>query len=636
MQGFTLLSLFSLTILTAIVAAASLATVYRSSKDYSFGLIDAMVFSFAAWSVLAASFATATAISLIAVFLQLLLPFAYLIGRCSLRRNFSQTIAILVCALALWVIGEALLIKYPLLSASFEQRNSLSGWLMPAVFVLFPVLLTSDAAKLVVAKHERTTLIYFPAILLGLFIVFFSTSRAALGAYIIAFLGFMWTSRRFDEKEGLKLVLALSLWAFLLADVALKGGAMESVRTVGIVSEAVMSDQAFSEALATAEDGVAVLEQPAQQKIASANERFLIWRGTINLARETPWHGFGPGSFRLLYPAYALADDHSDRQYAHNDLMQLYIELGIPGVVLLLSLGGVLIWRWWRSVYAAKPVRQKALEINALFWGILAVITHSVFTYNLYVPASLVLLGAMLARFVNLTAAPKTPNRLLLQRMLRPGYFYSLCGTIVVLPLTVLGSAVLMQHYHERGLRNLANGALEQAQHNLALALRWYPNAQTAIADANLYLAAFDASENADQKAQMITASENSLNAAFALNPHSPQIPYTEFLLAKRKFQGNDRERFKEVAEAYNRTLALDRRFFAVRLEFARYLIEQGKPNGAIAVLKQGLAEPFPRHPEVMVYLRQLRDLYEITLDEPGVKAIEREMRRMRILLDLA
>ncbi|MCX6356606.1 MAG: O-antigen ligase family protein, partial [Candidatus Aureabacteria bacterium] len=95
-------------------------------------------------------------------------------------------------------------------------------------------------------------------------------------------------------------------------------------------------------------------EPPAADKLAElAGQprggiawRMTVWRVGCSMLRARPIAGWGTGSFELLYPEYASAflrdPAHRDAipyveggiDYAHNDYLQLWIELGLVGVVL--------------------------------------------------------------------------------------------------------------------------------------------------------------------------------------------------------------------------------------------------------------------------------------------------------------
>jgi O-antigen ligase len=66
---------------------------------------------------------------------------------------------------------------------------------------------------------------------------------------------------------------------------------------------------------------------------------------------DQPWFGFGLGAWPVVYPAYALYDDGTFVNQAHNDWAQWAVEGGLPFVALLAAFAGILVRRTWRCVW---------------------------------------------------------------------------------------------------------------------------------------------------------------------------------------------------------------------------------------------------------------------------------------------
>ena len=107
---------------------------------------------------------------------------------------------------------------------------------------------------------------------------------------------------------------------------------------------------------------------------------------SIAMAREKPWTGFGLGSFEGVYRAYALFDDGTTVNHAHNDWAEWAAEGGLPFVAVLLLLAMWSIPRATRSIWGL---------------GVISVFLHSLVDFNLQLPAIaawiFVLLGGVAA-----------------------------------------------------------------------------------------------------------------------------------------------------------------------------------------------------------------------------------------------
>ena len=107
---------------------------------------------------------------------------------------------------------------------------------------------------------------------------------------------------------------------------------------------------------------------------------------SVAMAREKPWTGFGLGSFEDVYRGYALFDDGTIVNHAHNDWAEWAAEGGLPFAALIVV---VALWS------APKAVRS--------IWGlgIISVWLHSLVDFHLQKPAiaawMFVLLGAVCA-----------------------------------------------------------------------------------------------------------------------------------------------------------------------------------------------------------------------------------------------
>ena len=109
-----------------------------------------------------------------------------------------------------------------------------------------------------------------------------------------------------------------------------------------------------------------------------------IWRDTIYaIGQYWPW-GSGIGTFVPVFVAAERLEavDSSFPNRAHNDFLELTLEAGVAGLVLLAVLVGMLAWRWairWRA--AAAPQDRAELVFAAATLVLLA--AHSIVDYPL-------------------------------------------------------------------------------------------------------------------------------------------------------------------------------------------------------------------------------------------------------------
>lgn len=97
------------------------------------------------------------------------------------------------------------------------------------------------------------------------------------------------------------------------------------------------------------------------------------WKGTVALIADQPLLGSGPGSFWVRYPAFRrpavmLIEGWHNNQTDHpeNELLEQWVDGGLPGVVLWLWLFSALLYKGWKSLSAVCQEDGK-IYIGGLF-----------------------------------------------------------------------------------------------------------------------------------------------------------------------------------------------------------------------------------------------------------------------------
>lgn len=78
--------------------------------------------------------------------------------------------------------------------------------------------------------------------------------------------------------------------------------------------------------------------------------RPLIWEASWNMIKAHPYLGTGYGTFSFFYGSERLPEETSAGYTAHNDMLQLWAELGILGPILWLCIGGAIVFVAWRGL----------------------------------------------------------------------------------------------------------------------------------------------------------------------------------------------------------------------------------------------------------------------------------------------
>ncbi|MCY7339667.1 MAG: O-antigen ligase family protein [Sphingomonas bacterium] len=145
---------------------------------------------------------------------------------------------------------------------------------------------------------------------------------------------------------------------------------------------------------------VSVVERDRIQTVnqSSFDTRSLIWGTSISAARDHWLTGSGVGTFQQVYPRYE-ADSAVDGTYinhAHNDYLELAIETGIPGALLVVAF---LLW-WGRRAIAIWTTGARDRYALAATIASAIILLHSLVDFPLRTAAISALFALTLAVMV--------------------------------------------------------------------------------------------------------------------------------------------------------------------------------------------------------------------------------------------
>jgi O-antigen ligase len=122
-----------------------------------------------------------------------------------------------------------------------------------------------------------------------------------------------------------------------------------------------------------------------------AEDRPELWTETLRLVREYPLVGCGLGGFGSVFVSADLSRPLATDDYAHNDYLQLLLELGAIGFILA-ALPAAYVVR--RAARAASEAAGDSRYLGLASMGALAAIAiHSFTDFNLHIPANAMLLA---------------------------------------------------------------------------------------------------------------------------------------------------------------------------------------------------------------------------------------------------
>ena len=136
--------------------------------------------------------------------------------------------------------------------------------------------------------------------------------------------------------------------------------------------------------------------QKGSEPTESLESRAEPARYGVDLIKDYPLTGTGPGSWYIAFPRYRGGDLANFFDYAHNDYVQFLAESGAIGAGLL---GAMVAWSLAVALsaqYRRRDPLMRGLSFASIM-GIFAILIHSSVDFNLQIPANAMLFMVLLA-----------------------------------------------------------------------------------------------------------------------------------------------------------------------------------------------------------------------------------------------
>jgi O-antigen ligase len=143
-----------------------------------------------------------------------------------------------------------------------------------------------------------------------------------------------------------------------------------------------------------------VIERFYKTDIAG-EQRLAVWSSTWAAARDFWLTGSGLGSFMDIFPLYAPPEINSIYDHAHNDYLELFLETGLVGTVLLAAFGAFLIYFVFKTPLTGRKGVLRAAALSSAF----AMMVHSIFDFNLHILSNMLVFGAVLGIIAGLSGS---------------------------------------------------------------------------------------------------------------------------------------------------------------------------------------------------------------------------------------
>ena len=301
----------------------------------------------------------------------------------------------------------------------YANSNHFGGLVAIALPTLFAVLLGLMETRREVWREEggllgstegNLALMSVAGLVVGLAAAVYALSYGAIGGLAVGF-------------AGVALITVVRRRRFIVAGAVTAGSILAGLATLYV----------------TVPGLGAFVKASVGEKLAGREE---IWRSTARAALDFPILGTGLGTFAAVIPHYGLTEDKC--LFAHNDYLQLVLEVGIP---VALALAAIAVWQFSALVKGAgsKQDAYCAALSSGAAGSVAALAFHSLVDFNLHVPANalaitaIACVGAVAARAVRVDSETLGFT----QRVIAAGRVKIAVLAFVVLAIIACGGAIL-------------------------------------------------------------------------------------------------------------------------------------------------------------------------------------------------
>ncbi len=119
-----------------------------------------------------------------------------------------------------------------------------------------------------------------------------------------------------------------------------------------------------------------------------ANNRLELAEVSLRIIADYPITGSGAGTFRWIFPLYKdVRFGGLFYEHAHNDFLEIAIEQGIVGLLIFLTLVGVMLFKNYRTYCDRQNRLARSVSLGAMIAGV-SILSHSMVDFNLQIPAN--------------------------------------------------------------------------------------------------------------------------------------------------------------------------------------------------------------------------------------------------------
>lgn len=321
----------------------------------------------------------------------------------------------------------------------------------------------------------------------------------------------------------------------------------------------------------------------------SSHSRWLLWISSIDMLKDASWYGIGNGMFHLAYPQYKIPDEKSLGLFVHNDYMQILLELGIPGLILFLSIFILVLLASRKMLVSRADIPNQALYFGMQL-AIITVMIHSLVTFNFYMVSILLVLGVYIGLILRQA------------RSLIPG-LTEVTGDSLTRVHLIIATIVILVAVIQISRSGYADGVLDSFLNKdlvnspIDVDYRIYDKLGKIDPHRYNYLMSkvwasigMSVDKDATHRLEILKQSRLDINKAKTLNPYAVDVYLVEAQLEKGFSDVAGANWKAETITKLEHALTINPGFIPVRMILAELLVKSDRTVEALGVLQDGLA----------------------------------------------
>ena len=310
---------------------------------------------------------------------------------------------------------------------------------------------------------------------------------------------------------------------------------------------------------------------------STASGRHLLWRPAWQMYLDQPFTGWGLDAYSSLFAQYKAPLTDEIGSYAHNDFLQILMELGPIGLLLFLSFVIFIIQKFYYLLQKQTGVLSyQHTEALVLIVSCIGMLAHTFFTFHLYHASMLILLSYYLGRAaknVQITQGYLADNhRVLLSR--RWLGLYRVFSVLIILVVAIYAYASYQIIKAEK-----TTSLLDKADyyHRAGIFITALDKADAV--GAHYYMLLLKQKKNPTERKKIATHALGIVNSAIEKMPLFKwnYISKGKILMALQKTS--------EARKQYAHVLKLDPYLLQYRYEYAMLLSANGQHQHALKIL---------------------------------------------------